>query len=78
LVRPAEAGLSAALSGPLEIGPTTARLSQHLRFAKLVPKNLRGVFSDTTAGSAAASIRLHLSVLSQGVTLGRGRSVSLD
>ncbi len=36
----------------------TARHSLHLRFARHVPKNARGVFSDAAAGIAASSISL--------------------
>ena len=43
------------------IRPTAARHSLHLRFAKVVPKNARGVFSDAAAGIAAASFRLNFS-----------------
>jgi hypothetical protein len=38
--------------------PTATRLSLHLRFARLGPKALRGVFSDAAAGIAAIPIRL--------------------
>ena len=41
------------------IRPTTARHSLHLRFAKSIPKNFRGVFSDAAAGIAAVSFRLN-------------------
>ena len=40
---------------PLETGLPIARLSLHLRFAKLVPGNLRGVFSDRAADIAFGS-----------------------
>lgn len=39
--------------------PMTARLSLHLRFARLCPKTLRGVFSDAAAGIAATSSGLN-------------------
>lgn len=38
-----------------ETGLPAARLSLHLRFARLVPGNLLGVFSDRAAGIAAGS-----------------------
>lgn len=47
--------------GAAAIRPTAARHSLHLRFARLVPKNLRGAFSDAAAGIAAVSSRLKLS-----------------
>jgi hypothetical protein len=43
------------------IRPTAARHSLHLRFAKPIPKNLRGAFSDAAAGIAAASSGLNFS-----------------
>ena len=45
--------------------PPAARHSLHLRFARPIPGNLRGVFSDTAAGIAAVS-RLCFPLLSSG------------
>lgn len=41
-----------------------ARLSRHLRFAKSIRGDLRGVFSDAAAGIAAVSSRVNFSTLS--------------
>jgi hypothetical protein len=55
--RRAEAWLSFRLFRPFKVGLLAARLSRHLRFAKPIPGNGLGVFSDAAAGIAARPIR---------------------
>ena len=55
----AEAKLPCSSSWPFEIDLPAARQSPHLRFARFVPRNARGVFSDVAAGIAAASFGLN-------------------
>lgn len=59
------------------IRPTAARHSLHLRFARFVPKNSRGAFSDAAAGIAAASFRSNFSNSFRGLFLPERGSSSL-
>ena len=54
--------------------PIAARLSRHLRFARLTPKGLPRAFSDAAAGIAATPIRLNFPVHFQAVRPGSCKS----